>query len=607
MNWIDEEIIKEKESFYFKIFNIPKIYLIGFLLVNFYFLLVVFKFSVIEFKKWSLYAEKNRTLKLEIPAPRGLILDRNNKVIADNKPSFDLLVNLSNVKQEDIDFLQDLITKYNINFEIQGSYLYAKNLKKEIAFRILSKYPNSLDIRVINSYSRNYPLKEGFGNLIGYLGFPSEEEIKKYNVSPQEFIGKLGLEKFYQKYLKGDNGFIEIEKDVKENILKIIKNKEPKPGYNLRLSIDSEFQKKAYEILDQYMKERGYKKGGVIVINPNTGEVISLISYPDFDNNIFIENEIDKINEILKNPYNPLFNRVISGLYAPGSVVKPILAVGALEEKIIDPDKKIYSSGEIRVPNPYIPGSYSIFKDWKVHGWVDMRKAIANSVNVYFYTIGGGYDDQQGLGIYKIKKYFQLFGLGKKTGIDFYDEKDGFLPDPETKKKNLLDPIWRIGDTYNVSIGQGDLLVTPIQIAIFTSALATNKLVVPFIVKEILDENGKVLYIRKPFILKENLVDKNNLRIVQEGMRMTITEGTAKILNDFPIEIAGKSGTPQILGKKKLNAFFTGYAPYNNPEIVMVVFIEEVPEGSVATLPLYKELMKLYFQNHPKYKNYFKY
>jgi len=603
MEWLDEEIIKEKQEFYFKTPPFPIIYVILFIFLNLFFGFIVFKYTFLEFNKWSLYAEKNRTLKIKIPAPRGLIYDRNNNIIADNLPSFDLIVNLLSLNEEDLGYINKLIQENNLNYEIVDNTLYVKNLKKELAFQLMIRYGNSLDIRVTNSFVRRYKFKESFGNLIGYIGFPNKEEIENFGVEPQEFVGKLGIEKGYQNYLRGKDGYLEIEKGVKADIVRIIKKIEPTPGYNLKLTIDANFQEKAYKILDRYMKEKNYKKGGLIMMNPQTGEILSLISYPSFDSNIFVENIKEKIEETLNNQFNPLFNRIISGLYAPGSVIKPIIAVAALEEKIISPDKKIYSSGSIRIPNPYIPNMYSIFRDWKVHGWVDMKKAIANSVNVYFYTIGGGYEDQKGLGIYKIKKYFELFGLGKKTNIDFIGEKSGFLPDPETKKKNIIDPIWRLGDTYNISIGQGDLTVTPLQIAVFTSALATNKLITPFIVKEILNQNNNPIYIRKPQIIKEKLVNEENLKIIQEGMRMTVTEGTAKILNDFPIPIAGKSGTPQIFGKKKLNAFFAGYAPYPNPEIVLVVFIEEVPEGSVATLPLYKELMKLYFENHPKYKN----
>ncbi|MGC8981451.1 MAG: penicillin-binding transpeptidase domain-containing protein [Minisyncoccia bacterium] len=594
MDWIDEEILKEKEDVIFKKIEFPKILYYIFLIILFISTVIGFKIIILENKKWSLYAKENLSIKLLQPAPRGLIFDRNKNPLATNLSSFDLVLDFTHLKDSDRDYFLDLINKYNFDYEIDGNVLIAKNIPKDLAFNIMIHYPNYLNVRIINSFSRFYPYKEALGNLIGYLGFPNDEEIKEYNVSQKDYVGKEGLEKTYQKFLSGIPGVIELEKDTRENIIKTIEKKEARPGYNIELSIDANFQKKAYELMDKYFKENGYKKGGLIVMNPKTGEIISLISYPSYDNNIFISDR-ERINEVLNNQNNPLFNRIVSGLYNPGSTIKPILAIGALEEKIIDPNKKILANGEIKIPNPYFPGKYSIFKDWKVHGWVDMREAIANSVNVYFYTIGGGYDDQAGLGIWRIKKYFELFGLGRKTGIDLLGEKDGYIGDPNLKKRNVLDPIWRIGDTYNVSIGQGEILVTPLQIALFTSALAENKIVVPYLVKKIYDQNGNIIYERKPIVLKENLVNQENLKIVQEGMRMTVTSGTAKILNYLKIEVAGKSGTPQIFGKKKLNAIFTGYAPYNNPEIVMTLFIEEVPTGSVATLPLYKSLMELYF------------
>ena len=605
MNWIDEEIIQEKGTHYFKSFEIPKkIIALFFIFIGFYFIAFL-KIALMENKKWKILAEKNQSIELFIPAPRGLIFDRNKQILVENEESFDLIVDLTKINPNVLNEVESTILKYNLDSEINGNILIVKSLPKEIAFNFMVKYPQSLEIRVINSYTRKYNFTEELSNLVGYLGFPSEEEIKELNIESNEYVGKIGIERYYDKVLRGEKGLIKIVKDAKFNLLKIADKKEPKMGSSLVLSIDSEFQKKVYRAMKKYMEENGYKKGGVIAINPNTGEILALISYPSFDINAFTK-ERYKLDEVLNNPLNPLFNRVISGLYAPGSVIKPILAVGALEEKIIDPEKKIYSSGELRIPNPYLPGVYSVFKDWKVHGYVNMKEAIANSVNVYFYTIGGGYGDQKGLGIYNIKKYFELFGLGRKTGIDLLGEKSGFIPTPETKRENnRIDPIWRLGDTYNISIGQGDLLVTPIQIAVFTSALATNKLIQPFLVKEILDYKGNKIFERKIKVLKERLVNPENLKIVQEGMRMTVTQGTAKILNDFPIPIAGKSGTPQILGKRKLNAFFAGYAPYPNPEIVLVVFIEEVPEGSVSTLPLFKEIMKIYFSNHPKYKNLF--
>ena len=373
------------------------------------------------------------------------------------------------------------------------------------------------------------------------------------------------------------------------------------PGKNLYLTINYEFQKKVYELLSDYFQKNGYSRGAFVALNPNSGEIISLISYPSYNPNWFLENP-QKILQVLNNKNQPLFNRVISGLYAPGSTIKPIVAAAALEENIVTPETKIYAGGEIKIPNPYFPGTYSIFRDNKIHGWTDIYKAIADSVNVYFYVVGGGYPEpskeiplKNGLGIERLVKYWRLYNLGQKSGIDLYGEKEGFLPSPETKAKNLFDKIWRLGDTYNVSIGQGDLLVTPLQIALFTGAMATNKIYQPFVVKKITDETGKIIFERQPRILKENLIKEENLKIIQKAMRMTVTQGTAKAyLSDLPV--AGKSGTPEIFGKKKLNAIFTAYLPYDKPEIVMTLLIEDVPIGSVASLPLYREIVKTYLE-----------
>lgn len=602
MRWIEEEILLPNSSQLFKKIHFPYYLKILFIIAYLVLFFFAFKIFIINKNQWLILAQANNRLNIITPAPRGLILDRNNKTLAANEVSFDLIINLNLITDQERLFFEKLIAENQLDSTINFNQLIIKNIPKQLASSIVVQYNNFLKVRLIDSYKRVYPLGLGFGNLIGYLGFPSADEIEKYNYEPNIYIGKLGIEAYYQNYLAGKNGEIILEKDNKLNIIKTIKDKEPQIGYSLKLTIDSNFQKKAYEIIDNYMKENGYHKGGLIVINPYSGEILSLISYPDFDNNLFI-NKSEKVKEILIDPKQPLFNRIVSGLYAPGSVVKPIVALAALEEKIINPEKKIYSSGELKIPNPYFPERYSIFKDWKVHGWVNMKEAIANSVNVYFYTIGGGYNEQKGLGVYKIKKYFELYGLGQKTGIDFPGEKDGFIPDPETKKNNLVDKIWRLGDTYNLSIGQGDLTVTPLQIAIFTSALVTNRLIKPYLVKEILDEKQKIIFKNQPQVIKENLASPENLKIIQEGMRMTVTQGTAKQLNYAIVSIAGKSGTPEILGKKKLNAFFTGYAPYENPEIVMTLFIEEVPIGSIATLPLYRDLINLYFENKYKKNN----
>ncbi len=599
MHWIDEELFSLNSNKLNQKITISILPRWLFFFIFFLILIYLFKVSILENRKWTTFASINNKLSIKIPAPRGLIFDKFGKPLAINKSSYDLIIDFNRIKFEDKEYFSKIIEDYNLNFNLNGSYLIVKNIPENLTYKILSKYPNSIEIRLVETYKRIYKTGEGFGNFLGYLGFPSKEEIEKYGFDPNVYIGKLGIEKQYQKYLEGLDGSLIFEKDSKSNIIRTLEKKEPVYGHSIYLTINSEFQKESYELFKKYLKERGYKKGGFIMLNPNSGEIISLVSYPDFDNNLF-QNDKNYANQVLNNKENPLFNRVISGLYAPGSVIKPIIAIAALEEKIIDPEKKIYSSGELIVPNPYNPTKPSIFKDWKAHGWVNMKEAIANSVNVYFYTIGGGFEQQKGLGINKIIKYFKLLEIDKKSGIDFPMEAQGFIPYPEWKKEKRGEN-WLLGDTYNISIGQGDLILTPLRIALFTGVLATNKLVKPYIVEKILDHQNKVVYKNKTTILKENIFNKDNLKIIQEGMRMTVTEGTAKTLLYSVVPIAGKSGTPQIMGKKMLNAFFTGYAPYDNPQIVLTLFIEEVPVGSVATLPIYKDIIDLYFKKYVKY------
>jgi penicillin-binding protein 2 len=587
---IDEETILS-ESNLKKNLKIPITYQNKFFIFLFLFIFLISSgyFLYLQFylkdKLLKVEEEMKSITYFSFPA-RGDIYDRNKKLIATSEISFDIYVDLTKVQ--------------SLPFRIEGQYFYRgnqliiRNVPRETALKLLTQKIDNIEI--ISSFKRKYNFGEEMGNLIGFIGFPTENE----DYHPEEFVGKSGLELSYQNFLRGVLGQT-IYKKVNKSIRKVNEIK-PKPGMDLFLTIDSEFQKKAYKLIDDYFKEKGYKRGVFIALNPQNGEIISLISYPSYNPNWFFENK-QKFSKALKDENQPFFNRAISGLYNPGSTIKPIVAAAALEEKIVTPETKIYSAGYLKIPHPYFPGVFSIFRDNKVHGWTDIKKAIADSVNVYFYVVAGGYPYpneeipiKDGLGIESLIKYWKLFNLGEKTGIDLVGEKEGFLPSPETKAKNIFDPIWRLGDTYNVAIGQGDLLVTPLQISLWTAALATNKIYQPFIVKKIISPEGKIILEKEPKVLKENLISQENLKIIQEGMRQTVTQGTAKILNDLPVKVAGKSGTPEIFGKKRLNAIFTGYFPYENPQVVMTLLIEDVPIGSVATLPLYKDLVLTYYE-----------
>ncbi|MEK7134832.1 MAG: penicillin-binding transpeptidase domain-containing protein, partial [Patescibacteria group bacterium] len=357
-------------------------------------------------------------------------------------------------------------------------------------------------------------------------------------------------------------------------------------------------QKLLTDALTEKMADTGSSAAAAVVINPKSGEILSLVSLPSFDNNLFNGNLSDKTYSILAgDKRRPFFNRAISGAYASGSTIKPFMAAAALNENIISPDYQVDDTlGYITIPNQYNPDISYIYHDWKAHGFVDMRQAIAVSANVYFYVIGGGYKNIKGLGIDRIGKYFKLFGFGSPLGIDLLGETGGLVPSPEWKK-SVKKESWFTGDTYNVSIGQGDVLITPLQLAAAISAIANDGILYkPKIVSKITDTGGNTIEEFKPEIIRSVNIDKEKLQIVREGMRNAVTEGSVYFLNDLPIKVAGKTGTAQVTNTfRKTNAWFTGFAPYDNPEIALAIVIEGAGEGSTAAVPVAKEVFEWYY------------
>ncbi len=292
------------------------------------------------------------------------------------------------------------------------------------------------------------------------------------------------------------------------------------------------------------------------------------------------------------------------------------MAFAALKEGVIKPKMEIFSRGYIEIPNPYFPEQPSRFLDWKPHGWVNLASALARSSNVYFYALAGGLPDSElallrglsntdgfgGLGNKRLKTYWQMFGLDEKTGIDLPFEASGFLPDPDLKKERGKGQ-WRIGDTYNVAIGQGDLLATPMEIINFIAGIAEGgKFYQPFIAKEIVNGKGEMIYEMAPRIVRDYSGDADYFKEVQKGMIDVIAKpyGTANYLSDLPFRVAGKTGTAQTKNKTRINSFFVGFAPVDNPRIAILVLIENAEEGSLNTLPVAKEVLRWYYYNRLK-------
>src|SRR3989339_54716 len=338
---------------------------------------------------------------------------------------------------------------------------------------------------------RNYIEKDGLAHLLGYVSYPLEDSSG--NFYQIETIGKDGVENYFNSKIKGENGLKIIEVDALQNIKSESVIKPPKNGENITLTIDSELQSHLYSFIKNLSKDVGFKGGAGVIMNIKNGEILAMSSYPEYNSNI-LSNSGDK-NEIanyIGNKNNPFLNRVTSGLYTPGSIVKPFMALGALTEGVITPDKQILSTGSISLPNPYYPELKSVFKDWKAHGWVDMRRALAVSSDVYFYEIGGGYkNEQQGIGISNIEKYTRMFGIGELTGVPLLGEAQGVIPNPEWKAKNFDGEPGRLGNTYHTAIGQYGFQTTPLQMARAVAALANGgTLVTPQIMAGAPGEGG---------------------------------------------------------------------------------------------------------------------
>lgn len=473
----------------------------------------------------------------------------------------------------------------------------SRDLSLEVVAEISARLDLLPGIGIMESYRRQYRDPQAYAHLVGYTGKLTDEDIARHaEYQFEETIGKSGIEAYYDDLLRGARGNKIVEVDSKGVETHFRNTHDPEEGAVLKLTIDADLQRTAYDLLKHYIE--GKKGASVVVLDVRTGAVRALVSYPGVNTNVLgVSMTVKEFNAVLNDPLKPLFNRAISGEFPSGSTIKPLFAAAALQEHIIDPSKKIYDEGFIEIPNPYKPGEVSVFKDWRKQGWVNFYDAIAVSANVYFYMIGGGYRDQKGLGIDRLKRYAEAFGLGSVLGIDIPGEKPGFFPDPASKRQtDPTNPLWRIGDTYNVSIGQGGVKTTPLQITAVTAAIANGgKLMRPYVLQSAIDGKGNEIAKTDPRVIRESMVDDMNLKEVRKGMRQTVTSGTARLLGTVPTTVAAKTGTAQASPSKPPHAWVTAFAPYDNPEIAITVMVEHAGEGSTVAVPITREILNWYF------------
>lgn len=574
----------------------------------------IFWLQVIHGSDNQKLAEGNRIRPRLIEAQRGLITDKDGVWLARNQPSFALAIypsdlpkkvdqreaifhKVSEISGISFDEVKAIATKNGLNSLDEA--VLRENIPHDDALLLEERIRGLSGVFVADKSIRDYKTLPGLPHLLGYTGIVSEEDLEnKEGYYLSDRTGKTGLEAQYEDDLKGTHGVEQIEVDSRGNIQKVLadsETREPISGNDLVLNIDSALQQKSADSLKAGIEAAqsltGEKAtGGVVgVMDVNTGAMLSLVSLPDYNNNLFATKISSPDYQNLVNDLAyPMFNRAIQGTYPPGSISKIILASAGLGVGNININTAFDTPAEIKI------GDYA-FPDWKDHGLTNIVKAIAESNNIFFYSIGGGYDKIKGIGIDNIKKYWGLFGLGEKTGIDLPGEASGLLPDPAWKLKNRNEP-WYIGDTYHVSIGQGDLLVTPIQMLRATAVIANGgKLLESRLAKKIIDPTGKVLKEFAPKIERENFIDPNNLKIVAQGMRLAVTGGSAQNLNDLPVAVAGKTGTAQFYDNQKTHAWFTCYAPYDKPQIAVTVLVEGGGGGHEIAAPVAKEILNYYF------------
>lgn len=417
---------------------------------------------------------------------------------------------------------------------------------------------------------RAYTDRLGMGQLIGYVSYPQRDNRGFYFRT--EYVGRTGVESAFDELLHGQNGEKILETDALGDVVGEHAIKSPVPGGELTLSVDAELSEAMYQIIASSSEAAGFRSGAGAIMDVNTGELIALTSFPSYDPEVMADgDDVELIALYNTDDRLPFLNKVVSGVYTPGSIVKPFVAYAALAEGIISPNKEIVSTGELVIPNPYNPSNPSIFRDWRAHGVMTMREAIAFSSNVYFYIVGGGFGDQAGLGITKMYNYFTLFGMGEVTGINLATEQAGVVPNPAWKQETFNDD-WRLGDTYFTSIGQYGFQATPLQMLRAYAALANG---------------GKLL---TPHVIKGQVSSSTDLglnpayvQIVHEGMRKTVNYpgGTARGLERSDVAVAAKSGTAEIgAGNAFVNSWAAGFWPYEEPQYAFILMMDKAPRSN---------------------------
>ena len=545
-------------------------------------------------------AQDNRTRSVLLHPVRGFIYDRNGVLLADNVPSFNLYVQLSDVPDREalIGKLVELLSldKSELNKKIQAPGMETPvRLKKGVSLKeaaLVESHRLDLPGVVIRpEFQRNNPQGAHAAHVLGYVGAASEEQLAReefHGLPLGSVIGQYGVERIYERTLRGRAGRKLIEVDALGHEKRMISVDKPQVGDDVHLTIDFRLQKLAEDLL-------GEEAGAIVALDPQTGELLALASRPNFDPNALSRGlRADEWNTILQDTRHPLTNRATQGQYPPGSTFKIIMATAALETHAIGLTETVHCGGKFRFGK-------RTFGDWKKygHGKVDLHKAIADSCDVYFYRLG------HRMGIETIADYAKQFGLGARTGIDLPAEATGIVPSPEWKRRTRGEP-WYPGETISVSIGQGYVTVTPLQMAKVIAMIGNNgRSVQPHVVRGIRERDGEWIQKWAPTQAPALALRPRQLEAIQEALAAVVTEGTARRARSSMVTIAGKTGTAQVVSLRhkseddapkrfRDHAWFVAYAPFERPRIAVAVVLEHMGHGGSAAAPLAKQLIETY-------------
>ena len=562
--------------------------------------------AIFKNKEYMAQARANYIKEIWDRAPRGIIYDARGQPLVKNVLSFNLVMIPAELprgkeaQEKIIKVLSVLLgqdeEKIKEQFQDIDRFSFRPVLVLEdldhnelLAFK--SQLESLPGFRLEENFKREYKSGGFFSHILGYTGRVSAQDIKNNpDFLLTDIIGKNGLELQYENFLKGHDGVTLLESYAHGGTGRAVGSRAVVAGNNLNLFLDADLQAKLTEVINKLLVGIGLRQAAAVAIDPKGGGILALQSFPLFDNNVFSSRLSQQSYEnIFQNKDEPMFNRAISGVYPPGSTIKPFIGIGALQEKIISDKTTIDDKGFITVGT-------QIFKGWKVLGVVDIYKAIALSSNIFFYTVGGGYGNMAGLGPERVADYFKRFGFSKLTNIDLPGEADGFVPTPEWKRSAKREG-WFAGDTYNMSIGQGFVQATPVQLALATSAIANHgTLFKARVVKNITDNADGLVKNMEPEVLSKNFVDSESLEIIRRAMHETIVSGSARSLSALPGSAGGKTGTAQTGIGHNTHAWFTVFAPYEDPKIVLTILVENGGEGSSVAVPIARDVLEWYLQ-----------